>query len=312
MEKTANYTLVGAICLALLFGLTVFVVWLAKYQFSREYDLYDILFEGPVRGLSQGGEVHFNGIKVGEVTKVLLDPSNPSRVIAEARVTSDVPIKRDSYATLEPQGITGVNYVQITAGTATAPLLKTTVAFGHIPVLLSRRSTLDDLFQGGGTAMTRAVETLDRAKRVLSDDNIAAFSGTMADARTFGDELRDRRAIIADSQKAIRDVDAAAVELRVLERSGETLLDGDAKRTIKNVGDAAEEAKLATRDLRGVIAKLDGPAGDFATSGLPQVTATLVDLQRTSESLDRLMIELRANPRGALEKPTPSEVEVKR
>ena len=95
-------------------------------QFNQDYDVYDIVFKGPVRGLSQGGEVHFNGIKVGEVTKISLDKVDPTQVIARARVTSDVPIRVDSYATLEPQGITGVNYVQITAGTPAKPLLKDT------------------------------------------------------------------------------------------------------------------------------------------------------------------------------------------
>jgi phospholipid/cholesterol/gamma-HCH transport system substrate-binding protein len=68
MERNANYALVGAISLALFMGLVIFVVWLAKLSFTQDYDLYDILFVGPVRGLSEGGEAHFNGIKVGEVT----------------------------------------------------------------------------------------------------------------------------------------------------------------------------------------------------------------------------------------------------
>src|SRR6202008_1972452 len=123
-ERNPNYALVGASSLILFVGLVIFVVWLARLQFNRDYDTYDILFQGPVRGLSQGGEVHFTGIKVGEVPKIPLDRTTPARVIARTRVTSDVPIRVDSYATLEPQGITGVNYVQITSGTGTRQLLK--------------------------------------------------------------------------------------------------------------------------------------------------------------------------------------------
>ena len=123
MERNANYALVGAATLILFMGLLIFAVWLAKLSFNQEYDLYDVLFVGPVRGLSDGGEVHFNGIKVGEVTKIALDKSDPNRVIARVRVSSDVPIKTDSFATLEPQGITGVKYVQITPGSRDRPLL---------------------------------------------------------------------------------------------------------------------------------------------------------------------------------------------
>src|SRR4030095_384115 len=160
--KNANYALVGASSLILFVGLVIFVVWLARLQFTRDYDTYDILFQGPVRGLSQGGEVHFNGIKVGEVTKIALDRTNPSRVIARAKVTSDVPIRVDSYATLEPQGITGVNYVQITAGTPSKKLLKDTVPRGVVPRIRSERDTLSDLLAGGGNMVSRAVEALDR------------------------------------------------------------------------------------------------------------------------------------------------------
>lgn len=124
MEKNANYATVGLTTLILTVAMIVFVVWLGRLSFARDFDLYDIVFQGPVRGLNEGGEVHFNGIKVGEVTKIGLDKVNPRNVIARVRVAEDVPIRGDSYATLEPQGITGLNYVQISPGTATRPLLK--------------------------------------------------------------------------------------------------------------------------------------------------------------------------------------------
>lgn len=82
MERNANYFLVGLISLILLILAAVFVTWLARVQFAQDYAVYDISFVGPVRGLTEGGEVHFNGIKVGEVTKISLDPKDPKRVIA--------------------------------------------------------------------------------------------------------------------------------------------------------------------------------------------------------------------------------------
>ena len=84
----------------------------------RGYDIYDVDFKGPVRGLSAGGEVYFNGIKVGQVTKLSLDRNDPNRVVAQVKLSDDAPVRVDSTATLEPLGITGVNYIQITAGTS--------------------------------------------------------------------------------------------------------------------------------------------------------------------------------------------------
>jgi phospholipid/cholesterol/gamma-HCH transport system substrate-binding protein len=319
MEKNANYALVGLSSLILFVGLVIFVVWLARISFSQEYDLYDIVFDGPVRGLNQGGEVHFNGIKVGEVTKIALDRTNPSRVIARARVTSDVPIRVDSYATLEPQGITGVNYIQITAGTPSKPLLKVVEkqkcqARGLsdcIPVLRSQRSALSDLLEGGGTVLTRTIEALDRVNRVLSDQNIKTFSATISDAQAVTAEFRERKAIIGDAQKALQDIDAATQHADGLIQSGRQLVDGDGQRTLKNLADASEEAKAAAHDARSLIDKLQGPTADFANTGLPQITAAVVQLQSAAQSLERLVNEVQTSPVAALGKGGAAEMKVK-
>ena len=320
MEKNANYALVGLSSLILFIGLVIFSVWLARVSFSQEYDRYDIVFDGPVRGLNQGGEVHFNGIKVGEVTKIALDRTNPSRVIARARVTSDVPIRIDSYATLEPQGITGVNYVQITAGTASKPLLKVVekakcqsngLTTECIPILKSQRGALADLLEGGGTVLTRTIEALDRVNRVLSDQNIKTFGATLSDAQAVSAELRERKEIIGDAQKLIQDLDTATQHADGILKSAHEMLDGDGKRSVKNIADAADDARGAIKSLRGMIDKLQGPTADFANNGLPQITSAVVELQRAAESLQRLVNEIQRSPSGALGKPPAEEVKVK-
>ncbi|CAN5275054.1 MlaD family protein [soil metagenome] len=311
MERNANYALVGGATLVLFMGLLIFVVWLAKLSFNQEYDLYDVLFVGPVRGLQDGGEVHFNGIKVGEVTKIALDKSDPNRVIARVRVTSDVPIKTDSYATLEPQGITGVNYIQITAGAPAKPLLKSTVKKDDVPVIRSQRSALSDLLEGGGTVLTRTIEALDRVNRVLSDDNVKTVSAAISDVQSVTAELRERKEIIADAQQALQSIQATSTKIGELSDSSKGLVDGDAKRTLKNLGDAADELKATATDVRGMVGKLEGPTSDFATTGLPQLSAAVVTLQSAAESLDRLVGEVEQNPRALVSKTPAKELEVK-
>jgi phospholipid/cholesterol/gamma-HCH transport system substrate-binding protein len=309
MEKNANYALVGAASLIL--GLLIFVVWLARLQFTRDYDTYDIVFQGPVRGLNQGAEVHFNGIKVGEVTRIALDRTNPARVIARTRVTSDVPIRVDSFATLEPQGITGVNYIQITAGSPSRPLLRDTVARDQIPVIRSQRSALSDLLEGGGTVLTRTIEALDRVNRVLSDRNIKAFSATISDAQAITAEVRQRKSILADAQKALQDIDATSQQVTKLTADADDMLNGDGRRTLKNVAEAAEQAKEAAAAARGMVEKLQGPTSDFAANGLPQVTAAVIQLQQSAQALERLVNEVQSSPSSVIGKPAAQEMKVK-
>src|SRR3546814_18096572 len=107
MERDANYGLIGGLTLALLAAAFGFILWLGQSQFARNFDEYRIIFDGPVRGLSEGGEVQFNGIPVGEITRISLDPRNPNRVLAGVRLREDPPVRVDSTAAPESQGITG-------------------------------------------------------------------------------------------------------------------------------------------------------------------------------------------------------------
>lgn len=311
MERNANYALVGLTSTLLVIGLVVFSVWLAAFRFNQDYDYYDIVFAGPVRGLSQGGEVHFNGIKVGEVTEISLDTVDPTQVIARAKVTSDVPIRVDSFATLEPQGITGVNYVQITAGTPTQRLLKRVTPRGTVPRIRSERGMLSDLLASGGNVLASAIEALDRVNRVLSEDNIKRISGMLDDVQAATAELRERKAIIADAQRALQSADRAAQEIGELAASSNDLIKGDGRQIVTRLGNAATDIEAAATDLRTMMGKLQGPTGDFAVTGLQQITSAGASLQQAADSFDRILAEIQQSPQGLVSKPPAREIEVK-
>ena len=110
MERQANYALVGALSVALLIGALVFIVWLAQFSFNQTYDEYRINFRGPVSGLSKGGEVQFNGIKVGEITRIALDRRDPNLVVTDIQVEDGTPVRIDSTATTAAQGIIGLPF----------------------------------------------------------------------------------------------------------------------------------------------------------------------------------------------------------
>lgn len=311
MERKANYALVGFATLLLAVALVTFVIWLGRFQFNRDFDLYDVKFVGPVNGLSQGGEARFNGIKVGEVTEIALDRRDPRLVVARIRVNSDVPVKTDSYATLEPQNITGVSYVQIAAGSTTAKLLKDVTPDGQVPVLRSQQSTLSNLLEGGGTVLARTVEALDRVNRVLSDKNISSFSATLSDINAISAELRDQRQIIGDARSALQSIDKAASDIAALSRHAQTLVDTDGRRTLEEASQAAAEIRGAAADARAMVASLKGPTSDFATNGLPQLQGAIISLQGAAESLERLANELETSPRALISKEPAKEIKVK-
>ena len=93
MEPKANFILIGAFTITAVLALFIFVVWLGKFAVDQEFNYYDIIFEEAVTGLSNRGAVMFNGIQVGEVIDMNVDPSNPARVIAHVRIEYGTPIR---------------------------------------------------------------------------------------------------------------------------------------------------------------------------------------------------------------------------
>jgi phospholipid/cholesterol/gamma-HCH transport system substrate-binding protein len=311
MERNANYAMVGFASLVLFVGLAAFVLWLAQVRFAREYDLYDIVFDGPVRGISQGGEVHFNGIKVGEITRIALDPGNASRVISRIKITSDVPIRTDSFATLEPEGVTGVNYVQITAGSPQRPFLKDVTTRGDIPVIRSQKSALSDLLEGGGAILQRGIEALDRFNRLLSDPNLKEVGGMIDDVHSLTSELKARKAVVADAEQALRDLDVTLRKAGQLTDSAKGMVDGDGKRALASIADAAQSLKDTSQKVQGLLTRLEGPTNDFAANGLPQLSAAIGSLQTATDSLNRFLSEAESSPGALIAKPPAKEIEVK-
>lgn len=310
MERNAHYAAVGLATVTILVLLAVFVVWLARFQFNEEYDVYDVLFTDPVRGLSVGGEVHFNGIRIGEVTDLTLDRQTGNQVIARIRVDAGIPIRSDSRAQLEPLGITGVNYIQVTPGTPGGPLLKDQFPQGVTPVIQSQRSPIAELLQGSGTVLAQAVDALNRINRVLSDDNIRSFSRTVQSVESITSELEARREILSELEAAVRNANSAIQEYQALATSTRAIIEGDGARAIAHIERAASEAEQAARDVRTMTGQLQGPVGEFAETGVPQLTNAIGELEQATATLNRLIEEVNRSPRDFIQRPPSRELEI--
>ena len=155
METKAHHALVGFFVVFLAAAAALFTLWISQIQFDREFEEYDVVFDGPVRGLRESSEVRFNGIQVGEVIDLGLNPNNPNEVIARIRVDAATPVKVDSFAQLEPQGLTGLSYIQLSGGSPGAEALQS--RSGDRPArIFARQAQLEGLVEGGETAIENA------------------------------------------------------------------------------------------------------------------------------------------------------------
>lgn len=310
MERDAHYAAVGIVTVALLVALAVFTIWLARLQFNEDYDVYDIIFYGPVRGLSEGGEVYFNGIRVGEVTKLNLNPERANQVVARVRVNGTTPVRVTSRAQLEPQGITGLNYIQITAGSTETPLLKTQHADNVVPVIQSQASPLAELLTGSGTVLQQTVDALNRINRVLSDDNIRSFSSSIRNVEEMTAELNARKGMLLELEQTLKNANAAVAEYQGLAADTRQIINTDGRAAIANIAKASEEARTAIASINRSASSLEEPLGEFGTTTVPQINDAVRQLNQATRALEDMIDNVRQSPREFIGRPTAKELEV--
>ena len=96
METRARYALIGLFMLAVIAASFAFVYWLENKGGFAARETYNIRFQSSVSGLLVGSAVLFNGIRVGEVTGLTLNPDAPQNVVATIAVANGTPIRSDT------------------------------------------------------------------------------------------------------------------------------------------------------------------------------------------------------------------------
>jgi phospholipid/cholesterol/gamma-HCH transport system substrate-binding protein len=119
MKSRMSHLMIGSLSLALIAGSFGAVLGYRKFVSTKQRVPLRVIFEGSASGLRKGGSVNFGGVRIGEVVSLTLD--NPRRVVALAMIENSAPVRKDTLAGLEFQGLTGVAALSLTGGSAEAP-----------------------------------------------------------------------------------------------------------------------------------------------------------------------------------------------
>lgn len=124
MEPKVNYVLVGSFVTLLGAGILVGILWLGKSDYRGSYDRYVAYMKESVAGLSIDSTVKYRGVDVGRVKDIALRPDNPEEVLLTLDIIRGTPIKTDTIAVLETQGLTGLATINLTGGSREASSLQ--------------------------------------------------------------------------------------------------------------------------------------------------------------------------------------------
>jgi phospholipid/cholesterol/gamma-HCH transport system substrate-binding protein len=327
METRANYLLVGGFVLALTAGFMAFVVWFAKFQFDVEFRRYQIVFDGSVTGLNPGSPVRYSGVRVGEVIEVRLDRDNPQMVRTTIEVAAGTPIRQDTMASLELQGLTGGLYVLLSGGSADAPPLEPRPG-EKLAVIASRASSLEQVLAGAPDLLEGANLLLARANRLLNDENTTHIGRTLANidrlTGTLADQSTQIDTLFADAAKTmtnLREASASVAELAGALKGDSTRLMSQASDTLAaaeglagTLGRSADSVKTdvgaLVQDLRGTATATSGmareiealvaenrePLRDFTSGGLYDITNMIAEVRDFLVGLNRVTTEVERDP----------------
>ncbi len=279
METRANYVLIGAFTLAVVVGVFGFIYWFQNIGGTGERLFYRVQFEGSVSGLRTGASVLFNGIKVGEVTELKLDPSKPKQVVAGISVDKGVAIRDDTAIGLEFQGLTGIAALSLKGGDPSKPPLAgaKTAKDEQQPLMIAPPGATQDVTTAARDALKKVQDLIEENQRSIKSaiEHIDQFTATLA---RNSDHIDSTLASIDKFTGALgRNSDSIETIIAGLKN-----LTGGADGKSGDIAEAARSIKTLADNLDKRTEELASGISRFARTG----TKTLTTIDKAAKNFD--------------------------
>ena len=288
METKANYALVGFFTLLVVLAAFGFVYWMAQYGRGGPTAELAIRIPGSANGLSVGSAVRFNGIAVGTVRNLTIDPDGPRYSIAFTEVQTTAPVYPSTKAVLEVQGLTGAAYIELSGGnTGEENLLRKAEETGRPAVLIADQSSVTNLLATADKILQRADDAIGQIQGFVTDAR-GPLTQTIRHAETFTAALSENAGAIDEFLQSLSSL--SKTFNTVSERLDSTLSAVDSlvravdAQKVNNILSNAEK-------VSGDVASATGQLGDIMTevkdaaSGFNQASADAQVVLKRADSL---------------------------
>jgi phospholipid/cholesterol/gamma-HCH transport system substrate-binding protein len=302
METRAHYVAVGAFVLTMITLAFIAVLWLARAQLTTQQAFYDIYFSGPVSGLRVGAPAEYNGVPVGKVSEIYIDPANVEQIRVTVEIDAKVAIKTDAAAAVETNILSGVSFIQITGGTKEAPLLMPQDDQRYA-VIRAHRSRFASVTARAPQLLEKLIETADHLNDLLDEKNREAVAETLDSLRQLSVGLNERSKEIGGLIVSANTAVLTAKELvgnvdrsysgpdGIGDRAAAALADFD--KVAKNLGDTNRLLQQALQDARPGVRT-------FTSQTLGDIGSLVGEVRQLVSGVNRLVGELERDPSQVL------------
>ena len=299
MEEKVNFAAVGAFVIVLTVTMIAGVLWLSSGKYYRKsYDTYETYMTESVSGLNLNAPVRYRGVDVGRVRGIALAPGNVEQVQVTLDIERGTPVKEDTVATLQTQGLTGIAFVELTSGHRGSPDLRAKPGEPY-PVIASAPSLMNRLETSLPVLLANLNRVSDNVNALLDDENRRAVKATLADLAQLSRTLAARSATIdATLASTARTMDAAA---RTTDKAAAVAAElpqlvQRIERTAAGFERMATEVAGAGASARGTLEGSRADLAQFTGSTLPEVRALVDELRGLTATLRRVGDTVERNP----------------
>ncbi len=302
METRANFILIGAFTLAGFVGILAMFLWFARVELDRQFDYYDIRFTS-VSGLSDASDVRFSGLPVGQVVDVRLSPDQDGTILVRVEVDADTPVRADSVATIEAQGVTGVSFVLIGPGTPEVALLEPSDTT-PVPEITAGRSVFQSLSEDAPQLISETLRVVEEVGVLFGGENQARFDQILRN-------VEDASETFATTLKDFSDVAGAVTEFATQIGQFNDILTGlsdeledvleTADTTLASIGALSDEAETVLTTGTETLTIAQGAITEAERYISEDLTATTEALRATVAELRAEVAVLSADAQGLIE-----------
>jgi phospholipid/cholesterol/gamma-HCH transport system substrate-binding protein len=299
METRAHYVAVGAFVLAVIILGFLAVLALGRGEFAQDTKRYYVFFKGSVTGLSRGAQVQYNGITVGRVIDIRVDPDDLEKIQVTVEIdTNLVRIKTDARAFIESNLLSGISTVQIRGGTREAKDLEPEI--GHrYPVIAAGSSVFQRVSESGPQLIDRLMLVVNDLNSALNEQNRRAISDSLQNVRTItaalvepsnevSELVANANATVLEMRSLLRDIDQSYASNGGLKDQVSQML-GDYDRLAKNLIDTNRQLQLVVQENRAGLR-------DFSQRTLNQFSELVGDTQQLIKGLGRFVSAIERDP----------------
>ncbi len=223
MDSKVNYTVVGLFIVILGTALVIALLWLTTLKHDQVYKTYLIYLHEEVSGLSEQSSVRYNGVKVGYVSHLELNPSDPQQVKVTVKIVAGTPVTTSTIAVLTAQGITGIDYIGLKALTPDAPALqiKPGERYPVIPsepsLLVKLSASLEEVTQSVTKLSKNIEKVFDKKNRTLLTESLTNIQTTTAalakNSENISQTLQSARVLMENGAEASKQLPSVLTNL---------------------------------------------------------------------------------------------------